>query len=163
MSAEFYEEYIESNKSIIYKICRVYSHSQEEFEDYFQEVCLQLWRSKESYQQQSKLSTWVYRVSLNTCLSMIKKEQKKVSTVEINEKIDQVHHFSEKEERLEELYRAIRMLKEVDRAIILLYLEEHSYHDIAAILGITPSNVGAKINRIKKQLKENMQWKKSLT
>ncbi|WP_044207504.1 RNA polymerase sigma factor [Flammeovirga sp. OC4] len=163
MSAEFYEEYIESNKSIIYKICRAYSHSQEEFEDYFQEVCLQLWRSKESYQQQSKLSTWVYRVSLNTCLSMIKKEQKKVSTVEINEKIDQVHQFSEKEERLEELYRAIRMLKEVDRAIILLYLEEHSYQDIASIMGISSTNVGAKINRIKKQLKENMQWKKSLT
>ncbi|NME67922.1 RNA polymerase sigma factor [Flammeovirga aprica] len=162
MSIEFYEEYIESNKSIIYKICRAYSHSQEEFEDYFQEVCLQLWRSKESYQQQSKLSTWVYRVSLNTCLSMVKKETKKVSTVEINEKIDQVHQFSEKEERLEELYRAIRMLKEVDRAIILLYLEEHSYQDIASIMGISSTNVGAKINRIKKQLKENMLWK-SLT
>ena len=162
MSIEFYEEYIESNKAIIYKICRAYSHSQEEFEDYFQEVCLQLWRSRESYQHQSKLSTWVYRVSLNTCLSINRKEKKKLETVEINEKIDQVHRFSEKEERLERLYKAIRLLKEVDRAIILLYLEEHSYEDISSIIGIAQSNVGAKINRIKKQLKENMLWK-SLT
>lgn len=162
MSIEFYDEYVESNKAIIYKICRAYSHSQEEFEDYFQEVCLQLWRSKESYQQQSKLSTWVYRVTLNTCLSINRKEKKKLDTVEINEKIDHTHPFSEKEEHLEELYKAIRLLKEVDRAIILLYLEEHSYDDIASIMGITTSNVGAKINRIKKQLKENMLWK-SLT
>ncbi|NLR90228.1 MULTISPECIES: RNA polymerase sigma factor [Flammeovirga] len=160
MSIEFYEEYIESNKSIIYKICRAYTNSSAEFDDYFQEVCLQLWKSKDSYTQQSKLSTWVYRVTLNTCLSILKKENKKVKAVEINEKIDHITtDTSENQERLDSLYTAIKALKEADRAIILLYLEDHSYNDIAEIIGISASNVGVKINRIKKQLKENMVWK----
>ncbi|AZQ61271.1 sigma-70 family RNA polymerase sigma factor [Flammeovirga pectinis] len=161
MSIEFYEEYIESNKAIIYKICRAYTHSKLEFDDYFQEVCLQLWKSKEAYNHQSKLSTWVYRVTLNTCLSIIKSEKREVDTVEINESFD--HHSdledTEAQERLNTLYMGIRQLKKADRAIIVLYLEDKSYQEIAEIIGISMSNVGVKINRIKQQLKDSIVWK----
>ncbi|MDN5200332.1 sigma-70 family RNA polymerase sigma factor [Fulvivirgaceae bacterium BMA10] len=155
MSAEFYQEYIESNRAIIYKICRAYAEDDPEFQDYFQEVCLQLWKARKNFNHESKLSTWIYRVTLNVCLSLVRTKRNKPQKVEIRE-----YHATRVPEdedlealRLDMLYKAIRKLKEVDRGIILLYLESKSYQDIADIMGISMSHVGVKVNRIKKQLK----------
>lgn len=154
MSAEFYQEYIENNRAIIYKICRAYARSEADFQDLFQEVCLQLWKSRHRFDGSSKLSTWIYRVTLNTCLTMVRSDRNRPETLEVREEdaITGPAEQSEEARRLEELYKALKKLPEPDRAIILLYLEEKSYRDIADILGISLSHVGVKINRIKTKL-----------
>ncbi|MCB0633903.1 MAG: sigma-70 family RNA polymerase sigma factor [Saprospiraceae bacterium] len=157
MSREFYQEYIENNRAIITRICRAYADTEADFQDHFQEVCLQLWRSRDNFRQQAQLSTWIYRVSLNVCLSLVRKKEKQLLP---QEHADRAAVFSLPEanpieaQQLETLYRAIRQLKQADRAVILLYLEEKTYEEMAQILGISISNVGVRINRIKERLKK---------
>lgn len=153
-SEEFFKTFIKDQTGIITKICRAYTDNEDDFQDYFQEVALQLWRSYQNFNHQSKVSTWVYRVTLNVCLTHFNKQKRKVNTVAL----DQIHfepagYHDEKREQVDMLYQSIRRLKEIDRAIILLYLEEKSYKEMAEILGMSVTNIGAKINRIKTQLK----------
>ena len=156
MSSDFYKISIIPFAAIIIKICRAYTNSQEDFEDYYQEVCLQIWRSKNNFKGDSEWSTWVYKVSLNVCLTLLKKKKngrKHFASDAIPEDvIDDSHAFSD--EHLNHLYTAIRRLSEVDRAIILLYLEEKSYQEIAEIMGTNPNNIGVRIKRIKDRLKK---------
>ena len=152
MSNDFYTTSILPYKGIIIKICRAYTDSQEDFEDFYQEACLQIWKSRKSFQERSKWSTWIYRITLNVCLSFAKKNKRKGNKIEI------FHEESEKNtafqnESLNLLYNAIKKLSEVDRAIILLYLEENKHKEIASIIGTSPNNIAVRINRIKKQLK----------
>lgn len=159
MSAEFYQEYIENNRAIIARLCRAYADNEADFQDYFQEVCLQLWKSKDNFRQQSKLSTWIYRVTLNVCLSLVRKKKQQPAALEgVAENLSVAPQQLEdpRQQQLAQLYGRIRQLKEVDRALILLYLEEKSYEEIAQILGISISNVGVKINRIKNKLKKEI-------
>lgn len=148
---------IEDNIGIITKICRVYADNQEDFDDYFQEVTLQLWKSYKNFRGKSSLSTWVYRVALNVCLLQIKKKKRNIIVL-----TDQLptswyeEATNEKEEMVQYLYASIRKLKKDDRAVIFLFLEDKSYQEISEILGITVSNVGVKLNRIKQRLKEMM-------
>lgn len=150
----FYEEFIENNKGTIYKICRVYANDQDELKDFVQEVTIQLWRSRDKFENRSKLSTWIYRVTLNVCLTLSKKNRRRVDTVELLATDYQNEDDSIEQEQVAALYSAVRKLKEADRALVLLYLEDKSYQEIADILGMTISNVGVKINRIKAKLKE---------
>jgi len=155
MSSDFYTSSILPQAAIIIKICRAYTNSQEDFEDYYQEVCLQIWRSKDNFKEQSAWSTWVYRISLNVCLTLLKKKknghQYFASDALPNEVTEDSKAFEN--ETLNELYNAIRHLSEVDRAIILLYLEEKTYNEIAEITGSNTNNIGVRINRIKERLK----------
>lgn len=150
MGKEFFEKFIRDNQAIINKICRAYANTHEEFQDYTQEVALQLWNSHERFKGNAQLSTWVYRVTLNVCLSQIRK--KKVATSPLIDHDIQVEEDANGD-RLASLYVALKKLKESDRAIILLYLEDKSYKEIAQILGLTVSNVGVKVSRIKNELK----------
>lgn len=159
MSAEFYQEYVESNRAIIVRICRAYTDNEADFQDYFQEVCFQLWKSRNNFRQQSKLSTWIYRVSLNVCLSLVRKQRNQERTAEVlsgSEPVQPALIEDPQQQQREQLYHAIRQLKEADRALILLYLEERTYEEMADILGISTSNVGVKINRIKERLKKEI-------
>lgn len=159
MSAEFYQEYIENNRAIIARICRAYTDNEADFQDYFQEVCLQLWKSRENFRHQSQLSTWIYRVTLNVCLSLVRKKKQHLAPLEgVADRLAESPRVIEdiQQQQLALLYRQIRQLKEVDRALILLYLEEKSYEEMAEILGISVSNVGVKINRIKTKLKKQI-------
>jgi RNA polymerase sigma-70 factor (ECF subfamily) len=152
LSNDFYTTSILPYKGIIIKICRAYTDSQEDFEDFYQEACLQIWKSRTAFEERSKWSTWIYRITLNVCLSFAKKNKRKGSNVEI------IHEESEKNtafenESLNLLYDAIKKLSEVDRAIILLHLEENPHKEIATIIGTSANNIAVRINRIKKQLK----------
>ncbi len=151
MSNDFYHSWILPFSGIIIKICRAYANTEEDFEDYYQEVCLQIWKSRKNFKEKSEWSTWVYRVALNVCLTLIKKKRIPAGVFPIKEVADP--HPSEEEEDIVNLYAAIRTLSEIDRAIILLYLEEKSYREIALIMGTKTTNIGVKINRIKKRLK----------
>ena len=161
MSSDFYQASILPYAGIIIKICRAYTHNQADFEDYYQEVCLQIWRSRDKFQGKSNWSTWIYRLSLNVCLTLLKKDKKQPELAATNTlEIIQEHEppaFSD--EDLNQLYQAIRKLKEIDRAVILLYLEEKSYQEIAEIMGTNANNVGVRIKRIKERLKKMLYGK----
>jgi len=154
MGSDFYQFSILPYAAIIIKICRAYTNSQEDFEDYYQEVCLQIWRSKDSFNKKSQWSTWIYRLSLNVCLTYLKKKnnnsQHFASDSLPEELIDDSKTFSD--EPINQLYAAIRQLSELDRAVILLYLEEKPYLEIAEIIGSNANNIGVRIKRIKQRL-----------
>ena len=154
MSSDFYNSSILPYAPIIIKICRAYTDSQEDYEDYYQEVCLQIWKSRDNFKGNSKWSTWIYRISLNVCMTLLKKKDKSQmlpSEDKISLEHEESHYFSDKD--LLQLYEAIKKLSEVDRAVILLYLEEKSYQEISDIIGTNPNNIGVRITRIKKRLK----------
>lgn len=156
MSTDFYQASILPFAAIIIKICRAYTNSQEDFEDYYQEVCLQIWRSKDHFHGQCGWSTWVYRISLNVCLTLLKKKKSRGKTYFTSDVLPDVllaENRAFKDEPLNQLYAAIKRLSEVDRALILLYLEEKTYQEIADILGTNANNVGVRISRIKERLK----------
>lgn len=160
MSSDFYNTSILPYAPIIIKICRAYTDSQEDYEDYYQEVCLQIWKSRNNFKGNSKWSTWIYRISLNVCLTLLKKKEKSQvlpSEDKIVENKEEAPNFSDKDLRL--LYEAIKKLSEVDRAIILLYLEEKSYKEISEVIGTSPNNIGVRITRIKKRLKKLLDGK----
>jgi RNA polymerase sigma-70 factor (ECF subfamily) len=142
-------------------MCRAYTNSQEDFEDYYQEVCLQIWKSKDNFKGQSEWSTWVYRLSLNVCMTLLKKKKNSYQHFASDSIPDEVmedsHAFTD--ESLNQLYSAIRKLSEVDRGVILLYLEEKSYQEIADIIGTNPNNIGVRIKRIKERLKKLLDGK----
>jgi RNA polymerase sigma-70 factor (ECF subfamily) len=157
VSQDFYKISILPFSAIIIKICRAYTNSQEDFEDYYQEVCLQIWRSKDNFREQCKWSTWIYRISLNVCLTLLKKKKNNgqayfTSDVLPDVIITETRAFDD--ESLNQLYVAIRHLSEVDRALIILYLEEKSYQEIADILGTTANNIAVRLTRIKERLKK---------
>lgn len=161
MSSDFYTSSILPYAAIIIKICRAYTNTQEDFEDYYQEVSLQIWKSRNNFQGQSEWSTWVYRLSLNVCMTLLKKKKNNhqhfASDSLPPEIAEEINTFSN--ESLDQLYNAIRQLSEVDRGVILLYLEEKSYQEIADIMGTTPNNIGVRIKRIKERLKKLLDGK----
>ena len=156
MSNDFYKSSILPYSGIIIKICRAYTDSQEDFEDYYQEVCLQIWRSKDNFKEQAEWSTWIYRLSLNVCLTLLKKKRNNKQNITSDQLPPELgedsHAFSD--ESLNQLYDAIKQLSEIDRAVILLYLEEKTYQEIADIIGTNPNNIGVRIKRIKERLKK---------
>jgi len=147
------EEWLSLHKGLIFKIVRAYAVTIMDRDDLFQEIIIQVWRSIPAFRQESSAATWLYRISLNTAISWTRKERKHYQA----ETLDNIQHIlqenrMQRDERLEWLYQEIHKLDEIDRSMTLLLLEGFSYKEMAAILGITESNVGVKINRIKKQL-----------
>ncbi|MEO9873024.1 RNA polymerase sigma factor [Ekhidna sp.] len=154
MSEDFFKSYVEENMSLIMHICRAYSRGEDSLKDLVQEVSLQLWRSHKSFKGNSQLSTWVYRVTLNVCLSHSKKLKRKPETVPLEFGGSKFEENDPEKEQIEKLYTGIKKLNESDRAIVLLYLEDKSYKEMSDILGITVTNVGVKVNRLKDRLKK---------
>ncbi|MFT5823495.1 MAG: RNA polymerase sigma-70 factor (ECF subfamily) [Crocinitomix sp.] len=162
MSNDFYILKIVPHAAIIIKICRAYTNSQEDFEDYYQEVCLQIWRSNNNFKEQCEWSTWLYKISLNVCLTLLKKKKKANHQYFASDALPEVSIEENKafaDESLNQLYDGIRQLSEVDRGVILLYLEEKSYQEIAEIIGTNPNNIGVRIKRIKERLKKILNGK----
>jgi RNA polymerase sigma-70 factor (ECF subfamily) len=146
---------IEAQKRVIYKVCYVYANDQEELNDLFQEVVLNLWKSFPRYRGDSQLSTWVYRISMNTCITFLRRSSSRPSTIPITS--DVIGQFAAEEgktNQLKELYSLINQLGKMERALILLWLEERSYQEMADILGNTKNNVGVKPKRVKEKLKK---------
>lgn len=144
---------------MIIKVSRLYTNDPEDEQDLFQEIVLQLWRSYDSFKGQSKVSTWMYRVALNTAITLFRKKTKSPSTNELTE-----HHFEiviendeEKQHQIALLYKVIKQLPKMDRAIVTMYLDDLPYKEIAETLGISEGNARVKMNRLKKMLKELME------
>lgn len=157
MKEKIFTQLIEENQGIIHKICRIYTDDEFSHEDLFQEIVLQLWRSFDSYKGDAKFSTWMYRVSLNTAIILIRKKNKTIVTSSIDHyqiHINSDDRDTETEEQLQMLYAGIKLLNEVDRALVLMYLEDLPYKDIAETIGISEVNARVKMNRAKQKLKE---------
>jgi RNA polymerase sigma factor (sigma-70 family) len=144
---------IDENQRIIHKVCRMYRDEREDQEDLFQEIIFQLWKSFPNFRNESKVSTWMYRIALNTAIAVFRKKSLPIHSFEnIPEQFHpkEPQDISENEERM---YDALRKLDNAERAIISLFLEDYSYEEIAEIIGITENYVGVRINRIKNKLK----------
>ncbi|RRB02735.1 RNA polymerase sigma factor [Larkinella rosea] len=146
---------IEDHKKIIFKVCNSYCKDSEDRKDLVQEVIIQLWQSYGRYDEQYKLSTWIYRITLNVAISFYRTERtRKSHTQPIHDAlIDIAEEAQEVESDSGLLHRFINQLDELNRALMILYLDEKSYRDISDILGISETNVATKINRIKQKLK----------
>lgn len=152
--------FIQKHQGIVHKVCRMYCDSEDDRQDLFQEVLFQLWKSYPKFRGDSKISTWMYRIALNTAIARLRKTKRKPSEFSISDSTLQFPDTppdTDKEEQLKNLQLAIQKLSKVEKGIIMLYLEEKSYDEIAEIIGITKTNVGVKINRIKKKLKETLE------
>jgi RNA polymerase sigma factor (sigma-70 family) len=146
---------INAHRGILYKVCNMYCDDHEDRKDLFQEIVLQLWRSYGSFRNESMLSTWMYRVALNTAISNFRKEKRRPGSQPISLtdfQIPDLDEFSKETENLALLKDAINQLTQIEKALIMLYLDEKSYDEIGEIMGITRTNVGARIHRIKIKL-----------
>jgi RNA polymerase sigma-70 factor (ECF subfamily) len=147
-------ERIEKNQGIIHKITLIYAGNYADREDLFQEICLQLWKSYNSFREEARFSTWMYRVALNTAISTVRK-RKNIFTFEPLKDYGIAEPESANETRnVQILYQAISQLNQIDKAIILLWLEEKNYDEIASITGISKKNVSVRLVRVKRKLEE---------
>jgi RNA polymerase sigma-70 factor (ECF subfamily) len=148
---------IKENEALIFKVCRVYAPDEEDGKDLFQDIVVQLWQYYPSYRGDSKFSTWLYRVALNTAITRVRKKERSVlpgnQSAELNENLHYESSSLEEQEQLKSLYRAINILGEIDKALVMLYLEDYSYTEMEEILGIKESTLRVKMNRVKEKLK----------
>jgi RNA polymerase sigma-70 factor (ECF subfamily) len=149
-----FDQWLHQYKALFFKVVRMYAFTSMDRDDLFQEISVQAWRSIPSFRQEAAPSTWLYRIAINTAISWSQKERKHQQVHDTPENIEHVLRDTGQpmNERLTWLYEQISQLNEVDRSITLLMLEGLSYKEMATILGITESNIGVKINRIKKAL-----------
>jgi len=153
IKTEFLDE-LDRHQGILQKICFVYSNNSLEKEDLCQEIILQLWKSYPSFKRESAFSTWMYRVALNTALSITKRPQLFMKKEEIPDSSFDMEYSMNKSESIKILYRAISQLNKVEKAIILLWLEDKPYEEIADNIGMSVKNVSVRLVRIKAKLKE---------
>jgi RNA polymerase sigma-70 factor (ECF subfamily) len=150
---------INKHQGLIHKICFMYEQDQDARNDLFQEVVLQLWKSFPTFRGEAKITTWMYRIALNTAISGYRKQTRHIKTEDLNEmhfNISEQYSGEEREEDFRKLQTAIRQLSEVERAMIMMALEEIPYEEIAETIGITQNNVRVRMNRIREKLKKMM-------
>ena len=148
-----FEEMVRKYKSTVYTVCYMFSKDNDEVNDMFQESLLNLWKGFETFKGKSDLRTWIWKVSLNTCISFDRKK-KKLPTVPLSMDIDLYEDKDNDTRQIKMLYDRINRLKPFDKAIILLWLENMSYDEIGLIVGISPKNVSVRLVRIREELKK---------
>ena len=147
-----FSKLVRENKQTIYTVCYIFSKDADEVADLFQEVLIKIWNGINSFDNKSSITTWIYRIALNTCIS-IDQKKKRHKNAELSMSVDFFKDKSEKSEQVRQLHKRISQLAPLDRAIVLLWLEDISYDEIAAIIGISAKNVSVRLYRIRQQLK----------
>ena len=150
---------LESNQNIVHKICRLYTNDKDAHNDLFQEITIQLWKAFPKFRGDSKFSTWMYRVALNTAITLYRKSKRRVQTQDfegVSFKISADAYDDTIEVQLKEMYKAVKNLNDIDKALVFLYLEDKSHKEIAETLGITEVNSRVKMNRIKEKLRTTL-------
>ncbi|WP_353777698.1 sigma-70 family RNA polymerase sigma factor [Winogradskyella sp. 3972H.M.0a.05] len=149
-------ELLEQHQNIVHKVCRLYTNNQEAHNDLFQEITIQLWRAFPKFRGDSKFSTWMYRVGLNTAITLYRKSKRRLKTYELDSlqfKIKAEDYDDTEEEQLKMLYKAVHQLNDIEKALVFLYLEDKDYREISETLGITEVNARVKMNRVKTKLR----------
>lgn len=148
---------MQSQQGIVHKICSLYTDRPTDHQDLYQEIIIQLWKSFPHFRGESKYSTWVYRIALNTAISDLRRKKRRIRisfAAELPVQAPDTENASEKEEKIRALYAAIGRLGEIDRALVMLYLEDKSYEEMEEILGINQNNLRVKMNRIREKLRK---------
>lgn len=151
---EQFARLVREHKNTIYTVCYMFSHDEDEVNDLFQETLINMWKGIDGFREESKISTWIYRVALNTCLLQERKKKKEVQTVPLSMDINFFEDDDNNSSQVRQLHERIGKLGLVDRAIVMMWLEDMSYDEIGAVMGISAQNVGVKLFRIKEQLKK---------
>ena len=148
---------VQEHRFLLYKVCRLYCFTEADRQDLFQEIVIQLWKSYPGFRGDSKFSTWLYRIALNTAISDLRKQGRRPSTTstsEIPPSLPDMTWPGEEEQRLQQLYAAIARLSDVEKALVMLYLEDKSYEEMEEIMGINQNNLRVKMNRIREKLRK---------
>lgn len=151
---ESFNQLVRENKSTIYTVCYMFSQDEDEVNDLFQETLINIWKGIDGFREESKVSTWIYRVALNTCLLQERKKKKEVQRVPLKMDVNFFEDNDANAAQVRQLHQRIGQLGLVDRAIVMLWLEGMSYEEIGSVMGISAQNVGVKLFRIKEQLKK---------
>lgn len=144
---------VREHKSTIYTVCYMFSNDEDEVNDLFQEVLINLWKGYSTFKGESKIDTWIYRVSLNTCISLDRKKKKASQHISLDMGINLFEDKDNDSKQIQQLYARIHLLGPIDRAIVLLWLDNLSYDEIGAIIGISAKSISVKLVRIREQLK----------
>ncbi|MFT6369891.1 MAG: RNA polymerase sigma factor (sigma-70 family) [Maribacter sp.] len=147
---------LQDNQNIVHKVCTLYTNDRDSHNDLFQEITIQLWKAYPKFRGEAKFSTWMYRVALNTAITLYRKSKKRIDTQDYESvifKIKADEYDETEEQQLKLMYKAVRQLGDVDKALVFLYLEEKNYTEISETLGITEVNARVKMNRIKTKLR----------
>lgn len=151
---------VEKHQNLIHKICRLYTKSSVEHKDLFQEITIQLWNAYPKFRGDSKFSTWMYRVGINTAITLYRKSKRRIKSFSIEDVAYKVPHSESYDEiedqQLKSIYQAVQALNDIEKAVVFLYLEDKSYKEISDNIGISEGNARVKINRIKKKLKKQL-------
>lgn len=143
---------ISQNKQIIYKICYMYASGEEHFKDLYQEVLINIWKGLDRFRGDARISTWIYRTCINTCVTLYRRNQKTSDFQSLDLLVNVPDDDTDKEAQLKEMYHLINRLNRMDKAIILLWLDEKSYDEISDITGLSRNNVASRLHRIKAKL-----------
>lgn len=147
---------LENNQNIVHKVCTLYTNDRDSHKDLFQEITIQLWKAYPKFRGESKFSTWMYRVALNTAITLYRKSKKRIQTQDYESvifKITADEYDPLEEQQLQLMYKAVKQLGDIEKALVFLYLEDKDYREIAETLGITEVNARVKMNRIKNKLR----------
>lgn len=149
-------EQLEQHQNIVHKVCRLYTNNQEAHNDLFQEITIQLWKAFPKFRGEAKFSTWMYRVGLNTAITLYRKKKRRINTETFDAfefKIKSEEYDDTEEQQLKLLYKAVHQLNDIEKALVFLYLEDKSYREISETMGISEVNARVKMNRVKTKLK----------
>jgi RNA polymerase sigma-70 factor (ECF subfamily) len=155
---QYFVNLVNEHQGLIHKVCNLYESDREARDDLFQEIVLQLWKSFHTFRGDAKITTWMYRIALNTAISGLRKQKRGLQTEDLNERHFNLSETSsdDHEENLQKLQWSIRQLSEIERAIIMMALDEVPYDEIAETIGITQNNVRVRMNRIREKLRKLM-------
>ncbi len=152
-------ELLQKHQNIVHKICRIYSDNEHSHKDLFQEISIQLWKAFPKFRGDSKFSTWMYRVGLNTAITLYRKSLRTIKSQPIESvayKLSYQDYDDTKDQQLKLIYAAVKKLNDIDKGIIFLYLENKNYKEISDTLGISEVNARVRMNRIKTKLKTQL-------
>ena len=151
---EIFARLVREHKSTIYTVCYMFSKDEDEVQDLFQETLINMWKGMGGFREESKIDTWIYRVTLNTCLTQERKKKREVKKVPLNMDVNFFEDNDANAKQARILHQRISQLAYVDRALVMLWLDGMSYDEIGAVVGISAQNVAVKLFRIKEQLKK---------
>ena len=150
------ETVLQQQRGIIFKVARMYTHDEADFEDLVQDISVQVWLSLKKYKKSYALSTWVYRIALNVSIDRLRREERRNKNKEAFRAEPLAQQTNASSERSEQLHQWVQALPPLDRALMMLYLEDYAHEEIAKMIGISKSNVGTKISRLKNRLKKEL-------
>ena len=148
---------LEENQNIVHKVCKIYTNNQDAHNDLFQEISIQLWKAYPKFRGEAKFSTWMYRVALNTAITLYRKSKRSIQTQDFDSvlyKIESSQYDDTEEEQLKLLYKAVHHLSDIEKALVFLYLEDKNYKEISETMGISEVNARVKMNRVKNKLRD---------